>query len=128
MEKKNCSWLRRLINASLHSARGLAFAWRCEASFRLELPIILILLPVAFWLGVTAAQRALLIFAILLILLTELVNSAIEAAIDRIGPEHHPLSGQAKDLGSAAVLVALVMAAVVWAIIAWERFEGLWVH
>jgi diacylglycerol kinase (ATP) len=119
---KKATGLRRLINATRYSRLGLMAAWREQASFRQEIAALIILVPVAFWLGQNATQRALLLLSLLLIPLVELINSAIEAIVDRIGPEHHPLSGQAKDLGSAAVLVVLVAAAVVWALVAWERF------
>ena len=83
---------------------------------------MLVLLPAAWWLGTTAVQRTLLIFSLLLILIVELLNSAVETVIDRIGPEHHELSGRAKNLGSAAVLISLIAAAVVWGVTAWERW------
>ena len=81
-----------------------------------------VLLPAAFFLGSDALERALLIFSLLLILIVELINSALESAIDRIGPERHELSGRAKNLGSAAVMLSLVGAAVVWVFIAFGRF------
>jgi diacylglycerol kinase (ATP) len=118
--KKN-GW-QRLWKALLYSCSGLKAAWRHEASFRQEIVIILMMVPAAFWLGESAAQRGLLIFSLLAILISELFNSAIEAVVDRIGSEAHPLSGQAKDLGSAAVLISLTAAAVVWGIAAWERW------
>ncbi len=78
--------------------------------------------PVAFWLGQTVLERALLIGVLLLVLIVELLNSAIEAAVDRHGDEQHELSGRAKDLGSAAVFVVLVLVGVVWGAVAWQRF------
>jgi diacylglycerol kinase (ATP) len=119
---KRATGLRRLLNATRYSKLGLTAAWRDQASFRQEIAALIILVPAAFWLGQGAAQRALLLFSLLLIPLVELINSAIEAIVDRIGLEEHPLSGKAKDLGSAAVLVVLVAAAAVWALVAWERF------
>jgi diacylglycerol kinase (ATP) len=104
------------------SAQGLASAWKNEAAFRQELLLVAVLLPVAVWLGQTALERAVLIGSLLLVLAVELFNSAIEAAIDRHGEELHELSGRAKDMGSAAVLISLLIVAVVWGLIAAERF------
>jgi diacylglycerol kinase (ATP) len=114
---------RRLWAAAGYSIQGLKAAWINEAAFRQELLLVLFLSPLAFWLGTTATQRALLIFSLLIVLITELLNSAIEVAVDRIGSERHELSGRAKDMGSAAVMVALIAAACVWGMIAWERWR-----
>jgi diacylglycerol kinase (ATP) len=114
---------RRLWAAAGYSIQGLKAAWINEAAFRQELLVVLFLSPLAFWLGTTATQRALLIFSLLIVLITELLNSAIEVAVDRIGSERHELSGRAKDMGSAAVMVALIAAACVWGMIAWERWR-----
>ena len=114
-------WLR-LWHALLYSCNGLKAAWRHEAAFRQEILVALVTVPAAFWLGGDATQRGLLIFSVLAILICELLNSAIEAVVDRIGPEAHPLSGHAKDMGSAAVLISLITAAVVWVLAAWERW------
>jgi diacylglycerol kinase (ATP) len=122
MENQNRGFVKRWADATRWSFQGLAAAWRNEAAFRQELLAILILLPVAFWLGTTAVQRALLVGCLLLIVIVELLNSAVETVVDRIGPDRHPLSGQAKNLGSAAVLIALVTAALVWGLVAWERW------
>jgi diacylglycerol kinase (ATP) len=81
-----------------------------------------VLVPAAVWLGETAVERALLIGSCLLVLIVELLNSGIEAVVDRVGTEHHRLSGQAKDLGSAAVFLSLLLVLVVWGLIAWARF------
>jgi diacylglycerol kinase (ATP) len=97
-------------------------AWKNEAAFRQELLLFVVLLPVAVWLGQTALERAVLIGCLFVVLVVELINSAIEAAIDRHGDEMHELSGRAKDMGSAAVMVSLIMVAVVWGLIAAERF------
>ena len=122
MKRKSKTGLQRLVDATVYSMQGLKAAWCNEAAFRQELLLILILLPAAFWLGTDMIRRALLIFASLLILAIELLNSAIESAVDRIGPEKHPLSGQAKNMGSAAVLISLIAAASVWGLVAWERW------
>lgn len=109
--------MRRLYNATRYSLMGLAAAWRGETAFRQELILFAILAPLAVWLGENNIERALLVVPLFLVLLAELVNSAVEAAIDRIGPEIHPLSKRAKDLASAAVFVSLLSVVVVWALV-----------
>jgi diacylglycerol kinase (ATP) len=123
MQKHQRTGWRRLWAATGYSIRGLKSAWINETAFRQELLLVLVLAPLAFWLGTTQTQRALLVFSLLLILITELLNSAIEAVVDRIGTETNELSGRAKNLGSAAVLVALIAAAAVWGLIAWEKWR-----
>jgi diacylglycerol kinase (ATP) len=123
MEKQRRTGWQRLWAATGYSIQGLRAAWINETAFRQELLLVLLLAPLACWLGTTATQRALLIFSLLLVLIVELINSAIEAIVDRIGSEHHELSGRAKDMGSAAVLVSLIAAAGVWALVAWERWH-----
>ncbi len=108
---------RRLRNATAYSWAGLRAAWRNEQAFRQEGWLCLILAPVALWLGESAIERGLLVSSLLLIVIVELLNSGIEAVVDRIGSERHELSGRAKDIGSAAVFVALLNAAVVWLLI-----------
>ncbi len=124
MAKPDNSGIRRILRATKFSAQGLAQAWQHEAAFRQEVVLVLLLAPVAAWLGQTALERAVLIGCCLIVLIVELINSAIEAAIDRHGDEHHELSGRAKDMGSAAVFISLVLVAVVWGLIATERFFG----
>jgi len=109
--------LRRLFLAFGNSFKGFAGAYREEAAFRQELALAVVVIPAGIWLGQTGAERALLIAPMLLILIVELLNSAVETAIDRIGPEHHELSGLAKDIGSAAVLTAFLLLVAVWALI-----------
>jgi diacylglycerol kinase (ATP) len=99
------------------SLQGLAAAWRHEVPFRLELVAFVVLAPLAFLLGKSPEERALLVGSLLVVLVAELVNSALEATLDRISLEDHPLIGRAKDMGSAAVFVALVNAAAVWLLI-----------
>jgi diacylglycerol kinase (ATP) len=89
---------------------------------RSQLALAIVLTPAAFWLGQNVLERAMLIGVLLLVLIVELLNSAIEAAIDRHGDEQHELAGRAKDLGSAAVFVVLVLVGVVWGAVAWQRF------
>jgi diacylglycerol kinase (ATP) len=103
-----------LCDASRCSLAGLKAAWRNELAFRQEVLALILIAPAALWLGKTGLERALLLGVWLLVLIVELINSSLEAAVDRIGLDAHELSGRAKDLGSAAVLCALVLAAVVW--------------
>ncbi|WP_114417657.1 diacylglycerol kinase [Marinospirillum perlucidum] len=110
---------RRLLQATRFSWQGLRAGWNSEAAIRQEILTLALLLPLALALPVTALEKALLISVSLLVLVVELLNSAIEALVDRVGSDYHPLSGKAKDLGSAAVLVALVLAASVWVLILW---------
>ena len=113
---------KRVILATKYSFYGLGAAWKNEAAFRQELVLCLVLVPGAFWLGRNAIEYAVLLATLFLVLITELLNSGIEAITDRVGIEHHQLSGRAKDLGSAAVFVSLVMVFCVWGVIAYERF------
>jgi diacylglycerol kinase (ATP) len=115
MGKPGNTGLTRLIKATGFSMRGLHAAFKYEAAFRQELLLCVILLPAAFWVGENAVEWALLVGSLLLVLIVELCNSAVEAVVDRVGSEHHDLSGRAKDIGSAAVFVSLVNVAVVWA-------------
>lgn len=118
-EKK--TGMRRIINAAGYSWLGLKAAWRTEAAFRQEVMLVAILLPLALVLGQNGVERALLISVCLLVVIVELLNSAVEAVVDRIGPEHHPLAGAAKDLGSAAVFVSLLMVVLVWGLVLFDR-------
>lgn len=114
---KGVTGIRRIVNAFFHSLRGLAAAWRHESAFRQEVALAAVLLPVPFLVPMPGVERAMLVASVLLVIVVELLNSGVEAAIDRISLDHHPLSGRAKDFGSAAVLVALVLLGVVWACI-----------
>ena len=107
----------RLFRAFGASRRGLVGAYREEAAFRQELAVAVIATPLGIWLGHNGVERALLVASVLLVLVVELLNSAIEAAVDRVGPARHELAGLAKDVGSAAVLVALLLCAAVWALV-----------
>jgi len=106
--------LRRLFNAFFYSLSGLRLAFRHESAFRQEVALAAVLIPLACAVSVGAVERVLLIASVLLVLVVELLNSSVEAAIDRIGLDTHRLSKRAKDLGSAAVLIALVVLAMVW--------------
>ncbi|MEA3413419.1 MAG: diacylglycerol kinase [Pseudomonadota bacterium] len=114
--------LVRLIRATGYSWKGFKAAFKHEEAFRQELLLLVMLAPVGIWLGQTAVQRVLLVCSLIAVLVVELLNSAVEAAIDRVGQEHHRLSGRAKDMGSAAVLLALICATLCWTLIAAERF------
>jgi len=118
---KGAQGLRRLINALGYSRAGLADAWRHEAAFREEVMLAAVALPLALWLGSNGVERALLVGSIVLVLIVELLNSAVEAVVDRVSAERHELSKRAKDIGSAAVLVTLALAAAVWALILLPR-------
>ena len=113
--------LTRVVHAGLISLNGLRVAWG-EAAFRQEAILAMALIPLAFWLGRNWIETALLAGSVLLVLIVELLNTAVEAAIDRIGPEWHDLSKRAKDTGSAAVLLALLLAGGIWAAALWHRF------
>ncbi|RJQ49393.1 MAG: diacylglycerol kinase [Gammaproteobacteria bacterium] len=115
--------IRRLIRASGYSIAGLKAAFHNEAAFRLETGFFVILAPLGLWLGDNALERALLAGSLFLVLIVEVVNSSIEAAIDRIGTEHHALSGRAKDMGSAAVFLALVNAVLIWGMMVAEKIQ-----
>jgi diacylglycerol kinase (ATP) len=110
--------LRRLFNALLNSLSGLRLAFRHESAFRQDVALAVVLIPLASLVDVSAAERVLLFGSVLLLLMVELLNSSVEAAVDRIGFDTHRLSKRAKDLGSAAVLVALVFLATTWALVA----------
>jgi diacylglycerol kinase (ATP) len=112
--KQENTGLRHLVNATRFSIQGLSSAFTNEAAFRQELLLILLVLPTGAWFATSLMSFIALFCACLLVLVVELLNSGIEAAIDRIGPEHHELSGLAKDFGSAAVMLTLVIMIVIW--------------
>lgn len=112
--------LTRLFKACGNSIKGFIGVYQHEAAFRQELLLAGVLIPLGLYLGQTGLERALLIGSVLGVLLVEILNSAIEAVVDRIGSERHELSGLAKDMGSAAVLLSLIMVAVTWAFILLE--------
>lgn len=114
----------RLFHAVGHAWAGLRAAFRSEPAFRLELALLVVLAPLGAWLGRTGAERALLIGSWLAVLVVELLNSGIETVVDRIGPERHPLSKRAKDLGAAAVMTAVLATSVVWGVILVELLRS----
>lgn len=118
-EFKGKQGLVRLFNALGYSRDGLAAAWKNEAAFREEVLLAVVAIPLAIFLGHSGIERALLIGSIVLILIVEILNSGLEAIVDKASPEKHELAKQAKDMGSAAVLLSLINAAVVWACVLW---------
>lgn len=118
---KQRTGLTRLWHAAGYSLAGLRAAWG-EKAFRQEAVLAVILLPLALWLGRGWVETAVLAATVVLVLITELLNSGVEAAIDRIGPELHDLSKRAKDMGSAAVLLSLLLCGAVWAAALYQRF------
>ena len=123
--KPGASGLRRIIDATGYSWLGLKAAFKHESAFRQELLLCLILMPLAVWFAETGIELALLLGSLLLILIVELLNSAIEVVVDRFGGELHELSGRAKDIGSAAVFLSLVNAAITWGVILWPKVKSL---
>lgn len=109
--------ITRIIAAGGYSWQGLTAAFKYEAAFRQELFLTIILIPVALWFGKSGTEMALLIGSLFLVLIVEVLNSAIEAVVDRFGPELHELSGRAKDTGSAAVFLALTNVVVIWLLV-----------
>jgi diacylglycerol kinase (ATP) len=116
--------LKRVWRATVYSLQGLSAAWRHESAFRQECTIALVLLPVAFWIAESWVEVAVLMGVCFVVLIVELLNSAIEAVVDRIGHEHHDLAGQAKDMGSAAVMLSLILAAGTWILIGAHNLLG----
>lgn len=117
--KNGLRGIPRLAQAFRVSLDGLVAAYRNEEAFRQEVLLLLVLFPLGLWLGADGVQRALLVGSLLLVLIVELLNSAVEAVVDRIGTEHNAISKLAKDLGSAAVFLALVNAGVIWVLVLW---------
>jgi diacylglycerol kinase (ATP) len=118
---KGKTGLRRLLNATRYSAEGLGAAFRHEDAFRQEVLAAVVLIPLAIWLGNDGIERALMSFSVLLVLIVELLNSAVEATVDRISLENHRLAKRAKDIGSAAVMVTLTNVVLVWVLVLAQR-------
>lgn len=117
MIKPRNTGMTRVWKATIYSVQGLKAAWQHESAFRQELLIGLLLLPISFWLANSWVEVAVLMGVCFLVLIVELLNSAIEAVVDRVGHEHHDLAGQAKDMGSAAVMLSLILAVGTWILI-----------
>jgi diacylglycerol kinase (ATP) len=113
----------RILRAFAYSAQGLAQAWREEAAFRQETALAMLVIPLGLYLGRTGVERALLVSPMLLMLIVEILNSALEAVVDRSGMEHHRLAGMAKDMGSAAVLLSLLLLSTVWFLVLFDHFR-----
>ncbi|MEI4987819.1 diacylglycerol kinase [Aeromonas caviae] len=126
MAKPGATGITRIINATGYSMKGLKSAWINEAAFRQELLLILLLMPLAFWIGDSLNEILLLVCISWLVVIVEVLNSAVEAVVDRISSEHHELSGRAKDLGSAAVFIALALNALVWGALVGRNLLGWW--
>ena len=120
--KPGLKGIARIIAATRNSLRGIRDAWRFESAFRQDSVGSALLLLLSFWLAQTIVEWLLLIMPLFLLLIAEILNSAIENVVDRIGEERHILSGRAKDMGSSAVMFCLILIAIVWLSIAWSRF------
>jgi len=115
--------LSRIIKAAAYSWQGIKAAYKYEAAFRQETWLALVLIPLAIYLAENAMQMALMISSVLLVMLVEILNSALEAVVDRFGDELHELSGRAKDMASAAVTFALIIMLLIWGLMLWEIFN-----
>ena len=121
---KGRTGLDRVVHAAGYSLQGLAAALRHESAFRQEAALAVVMLPAAFWVGRNWVEISLLVGSVMLVLIVELMNSAVEAVVDRVSFELHELSKRAKDIGSAAVMLALLLCAGIWAAALWQRWGG----
>ncbi len=121
MQTEDNKGLRRLLNALRWTVLGFRSTYKHEEAFRQEVWLCLVMIPLGLWLGESGVERALLVGPLLLVLIVELMNSAIESVVDRIGTDHHELSGRAKDQGSAAVFVSLMLVALCWVLVLFFR-------
>jgi len=119
--KPGARGLKRIVDATGYTVKGLSAAWRGESAFRQETMLAVLLAPAAFWLGRSLLETALLLLTLAFVLITELLNSAIEAVVDLTSPQFDELAGRAKDMGSAAVFLSLGTVVVVWSLIAVDR-------
>lgn len=117
LDRPKLTGARRLVLAFLNSWKGFLGAFQAEAAFRQEVALAVVLIPLGFWLGDNGVEKALLVSSVLLVLIVELLNTAVETVVDRIGLERHVLSGLAKDVGSAAVLLSFVVLLLVWGLL-----------
>lgn len=124
MRSENENIFRHIHNAVIYSSAGFKAAWNNEVAFRSQTIVIAFMLPVGIWMGKTVVEWALLAGSAMLVLITELLNSALETVVDRIGTEPHILSKQAKDLGSAAAAMSMLTAALVWGLIGYKNLLG----
>jgi diacylglycerol kinase (ATP) len=123
MGKTGVTGIKRIINAFGYSMKGLRAAFKHESAFRQETALLILLLPIAFLLGQNIVDYSILFGSLMLVIIVELLNSALEAVVDRVGDEHHELAGRAKDIGSAAVFVALVNVGVIWSMYIFQYFR-----
>ena len=128
MGKTGVTGVKRIINAAGYSWLGLKAAYKHESAFRQEVWLAVIMIPLGYYLGQDWTDKAALICSVLFVLVVELLNSGIEAVVDRVGDEPHRLSGRAKDMGSAAVLIALVIAGIIWAAVLAENLPAMTGH
>ncbi|WJD50602.1 diacylglycerol kinase [Enterobacter sp. PGRG2] len=119
----NTTGFTRIIKAAGYSWKGVRAAWINEAAFRQEAVAVILAIAIACWLDVDAITRVLLIGSVALVMIVEILNSAIEAVVDRIGTDFHELSGRAKDMGSAAVLMSILLALATWGILLWSHYR-----
>lgn len=122
MNKPGKTGISRVVDAFGYSMKGFRAAWIFEAAFRQEVALAALMTPLAFWLARSHIELILLLMSLVLVIMSELINSAIEAVVDRVGSEQHTLAGRAKDIGSAVVFVSLVLVVLVWGIVAYTRF------
>ena len=123
MGKTGVTGLKRIINAFGYSMKGLRAAFKYESAFRQETALLIVLLPIAILLGQNIVDYSILIGSLFLVIIVELLNSAVEAVVDRVGDEHHKLAGRAKDIGSAAVFVSLLNVVVIWSMYIFQYFK-----
>lgn len=121
----NITGIKRIVNAAGYSWKGIKAAWQHEAAFRQEAVTGLIAIAIACSLEVDAITRVLLIGSVMLVIIVEILNSAIESVVDRIGSEFHALSGRAKDMGSAAVLLTILLAVFIWVMLLWPHLRNV---
>ena len=122
MGKTGVTGIKRIINAFGYSMKGMRAAFKHESAFRQETALLIILLPLAILLGQSIVDYSILIGSLLLVMIVELLNSALEAVVDRVSDEHHKLAGRAKDMGSAAVFIALLNVIVIWSMYSFQFF------
>ena len=122
MASQGATGFDRIIKAFGYSLKGFHAAFINEAAFRQELALAVIMVPAGFWLGQTPVEKALLVGVVLMVLVVELLNSAVETLVDRVGTEHHELAGRAKDMGSAAVFLSLMVVLIIWGLILLPQF------
>ena len=122
MGKPGNTGITRIIKAFGFSMQGLRASWKHESAFRQEAMLAIILLPWAFWLARTPAELMILLMTLFIVVITEVLNSAVEAVVDRVSDDHHKLAGRAKDMASAAVFLSLVMTVIVWGVLLFDRF------